>query len=244
MVESVAPELVAVLHGLDAVVRALQDAEGKLTLVVGGHQARSVAHLVAVDHERHTLHGDAGAVVLHVARELDARAHLHQHVLHHVLARFRAEGDVYPLHIAHSCGQRVVGLLLILIGQVLEAEEAALVGLGRTLLAIDGHDDGLAGYAGAVEETQAALHGTRLLAHALYLLGFVVVQALATGHTAYLIYILVDGRGLLVFILHVGQLRDKWLVAITALALFLAPHLVVVYGLFGLVGPCQHCRSG
>ena len=70
------------------------------------------------------------------------------------------------------------------------------------------------------------------------------MQTLAAGHPAYLIYILVDGRRLLVFILHVGQLRHQRAVAIAAFALFLAPYLVVVHGLFGLVGPCQHRRGG
>ena len=114
MIEAVAPELVVVLHGLDFGI-TLQDAEGELTFVVGGHQAGSIAHVVVVHLERYALHGDAGAVVLYVAGNLDARSHFHHHVLHHILAGLRAQGDSYILGTS-TAGQRVVGLLLVLIG--------------------------------------------------------------------------------------------------------------------------------
>ena len=96
-------------------------------------------------------------------------------------------------HTVYGGGQLVVGLLLVLVGQSLEAEEAALVGRGRHFHVVHIHADLLARDACAVEEAQIALYGTRLLAHAFHFLRLVVVQALAAVHTAYLIYILVDG---------------------------------------------------
>ena len=66
VVVAAAPELVTVLHGLDFGI-ARQHAESELTFVVGSHQAGSIVHLVAVHFECYALHGDARAVVLHVA---------------------------------------------------------------------------------------------------------------------------------------------------------------------------------
>ena len=245
MVEAVAPEHVAVLHGLNAVVGTLQHAEGELALMVGLHAPGGVFHLIAIDLERHALHGDARAVVHHVAGELHALAHLNHLARDDVIARGGAEGDVdgVQLHDAHHADV-VVGPLLIDVGQVGEAEEAALVGSVAHLLVAHGDEHLLARYAGAVEEAQVALHGAELLAEALHGLGLAVTGALAVGHAAHLIYILVYGRGLLVEVLPLGDLGGYGCGSPVAVVLVLAPHLVVVHRLVIDVGPGEQRRGG
>ena len=243
MVESVAPEGVSVLHRLDAGI-ARQHAEGELAFVVGLHLAGSGAHLMTIDQERHALHRDAGAFILHITGYLDARTHFYHHILQHVLAWGGAEGDGGSLHTVQGGGQLVFGFLLVLVGQSLEAEEAALVGHGGHFLIVHRHDDLLTRDACAVEEAEIALHGGELLTHTLHFLRLVEVDALAVGHAAHLIDILVYGRGFLVFILRVAELGGDGFFAKVSILLVLAPHLVIIHRFLGLVRPGQHRRGG
>ena len=249
MIEAVAREHVSVFHGLNAVVVARKDAEGELAFMVGGHTSAGAMHLIAIDLERHALHRDARALVCHVARELHAVFHLDHAVLYHVVAGGSAEADGQGLliHDAHDT-QLIAGLAAVDVGQVAQAEVAALVGSGTYLLFVYGGHNLLARYASAVEEAQVALHRGRLIAHAIDLLGLVIVIAFAAGHAAHLIYVLVYGRGLLVLILHLGDLALQQFPAAVLFRvrgrLVLTPHLVVIYRLVGLVGPGEQGRGG
>ena len=211
--------------------------------MVGLHLAGSRAHLMAIDQERHALHRDAGAFILHVAGNLDARTHLNHHVLQHVLAWGGAE-DGSAQHAIDAGHQLVGGLLLVYVRQFLEAEEAALVSRCRYFLIVHRHFDLLTRDARAVEETEIAFHGGELLTHTLHFLRLVVVDALAVGHAAHLIYILMYGRGVLVFILCVTDLGGDGFFAKVSILLVLAPHLVIIHRFLGLVRPGQHRRGG
>ena len=244
IVVAVLQERVSVLHGLDG-VRLLQHAEGVLALMVGGDEACGVAHLMTIHQEVDTLYGDAGAAVHDVAGKLHALAHLDDDICHHVVARLDAEEHRHGVHAHAAHRQRVLGFGAVHVGQQGEAEVAAVIGRHRACLtAALCDDDGLAGNTRAVEEAQVALHRGGLHAHTLHLLGLVPRQALATGHAAYLIFILVDGRCRLVLILHVGQLCGDALPGLRRVLRVGAPYLVVVHRIVRLVGPRQHHRGG
>ena len=240
VVEAVLVEGVSVLHRLDAVRHIRQHAEREAALKVGGDFAAGIAHLHSVNKERGALHRNAGAEVAHESAELHALLHVELHAADAVAARLRAEGDAaQSAVVAGHLGQHVVGTrAAVPVGQAVLLEVAALIGhdLHRERGAAD--DDGHSGNARAVGEADVARDTSRLHAVSGHPQGALIVRALAAVDAAHAVLIAVCGRGGLVLILHVHELRDQ--TDGVGRSLHVAPpHLVVVHGHFIDVLPRQ-----
>ena len=238
----------AVHHGLNLVV-ALLHAERERAVVVGLQDfALGVVHLAAVHQEVGTLHGDARAVVHHVARE--AAAVGNDELMHRLVVAMGVEGHRVVVHLVFDAslsdgGHLVVGRLTAVVRQFVGLEEAALVGhdipYKRLLVAhdmVDGYAD--VGSARAVVEAYVAFHaaGVLTLAHLHLCLGR--GDAFAVVHGQHLIFVCNQRRHGLVLVAHLVQVGGHFLPSIVVLALHAAHHLEVVDGVAVGVPGQQH----
>ena len=182
---------VAVLHHLYGDGFATYDAEREVTFLVGLHGlARSTVQHVVVDQEVGTLHGNARAVVGHVAREalaIDDGELAHRDVVGLVI-----EGDGIRIHL---CLDTAAGSHLVsdvrqsLIGQFVGYVVSALVGSGDDAHAATRYRYLYVGQTRAVVEAHVTFYAAGILTGAWCRIGVAVVIALAVSHRAYHIFI-------------------------------------------------------
>ena len=233
---------VAVLHHLYGDGFATYDAEREVTFLVCLHGlARSTVQHIVVDQEVGTLHGNARAVVGHVAREalaIDDGELAHRHVIGLVI-----EGDGIRIHL---CLDTAAGSHLVsdvrqsLIGQFVGYVVSALVRHNGSLDASSCNVHRDVGDTSAVVEAHVTLHTTRILTGTACRQGLAGgVMTLAVGYRTYLIFIGLQWRHRLVLVGHLVQVSGNLHPGGVGDAHLAALHREVVYGV--AVGvPCQH----
>ena len=196
---------------------------------------------VAIYQEVHALHGDARALVHHVARE--AAAVLDGELAQRLVVALGVEGNGHGINLDTTLGggaYTIGDVRTALVRQFIHLEVAALIGLcGGHRIIIIGYNHADAGCACAVVEAHVALHaaGVLTLAHLHLCLGR--GDAFAVVHGLYLILIRKQRRHAGVLVAHVGQVGGHFLPLVLALTLHAAQHAEVVDG-SAVGGPRQH----
>ena len=232
LIPAVVRKHVLVHHGLDGVL-AVEHAEREGAVVVGLHiLALCVVDAVAIYQEVHALHGDARALVHHVARE--AAAVLDGELAQHAVVARGVEGNGHGINFDTTLGEAytIGDARTALVRQFNHLEVAALIGLcgGHRIIIIGyNHVDG--GCACAVVEAHVALHAAGVLTLAHRGIGLGGGAALAVVHCLYLIFVGEQRRHARVLVAHVGQARGHFLPRVLTLALHAAQHAEVVDGL-------------
>ena len=203
--------------------------------MVGLHQAaRRIVQLAAVHEEVGTLHGDARALVHHVAREAVAAGDGELRQL--LVVALVVERHAPALHLQHDFvaadGRHDVGdAPPAVVRQIVGHEVSALVGGDGGLVAVValGHYLHLdAGHAGAVVHAHIAAYATAVSAGAWHHVGLRGVRALAVADGHHLVFVVLQGRDGLVLIAHLVHL-GRHDIPVVAATLQAAQHLEIVH---------------